>query len=172
MVIARNLTRVQLHAAIQSYLMQISNNKNKNTFSEVTLPLRDYNQYFELMRTYEICSNDVCLTAIVYIARLVGEGELLISPDNIEAIYTAALLISNKYHEDIPFDNKTFSRLADIYLHELNAIELKIVLALRWNLTVSQDELDHVHQTMFIIHQQSVLQNGLPEGFEATISSS
>lgn len=155
----KEITDIELYTAVIKYLelvAQCCGENDKKLFKDiqVSLPLREMNQYFSLLKQYEIATKDCILTALVYMGRMTGSGDLICSSDNVEAVFTAALLIANKFHEDIPFDNKTFSRLADMYLNELNAIELQIVLALKFNCTVTKDELDHTEATLkMILHQ-------------------
>lgn len=97
----------------------------------------------DLFIRHEVFSEpDALIIAIRYINDL--SKKLTITDKNYLILWYVCLCLANKYHVDIPFDNKSWHKLTLIPAKDFNEIELQVLKLLDFNLGMSSTELDMI----------------------------
>eukprot|EP00004_Rigifila_ramosa_P001600 TRINITY_DN1155_c0_g1_i1.p1 TRINITY_DN1155_c0_g1~~TRINITY_DN1155_c0_g1_i1.p1 ORF type:complete len:775 (+),score=221.73 TRINITY_DN1155_c0_g1_i1:68-2326(+) len=104
------------------------------------VPRRPLGQWFELIQQYKIVSDETVLAALVYLQRAQAAG-LELNAANAQSVFLAALTLAHKFLADVPFDNLTFARLAEVTLAQANAAELELLAVLQFDVAVDVAQL-------------------------------
>eukprot|EP00183_Erythrolobus_madagascarensis_P006178 CAMPEP_0185845224 /NCGR_PEP_ID=MMETSP1354-20130828/1244_1 /TAXON_ID=708628 /ORGANISM="Erythrolobus madagascarensis, Strain CCMP3276" /LENGTH=182 /DNA_ID=CAMNT_0028545133 /DNA_START=716 /DNA_END=1264 /DNA_ORIENTATION=+ len=81
--------------------------------------------------------------AMFYIDRLTGKQsrrEFCITSLNVHRIFLTAALLAVKFSEDVSYDNEHFARVGGVSLKELNRLELSMLAALDYRLSISKED--------------------------------
>lgn len=65
--------------------------------------------------------------------------DLRITETNCQRIAIAAFVLAAKFIDDVVFRNTDYASLGDVSLDDMNALELRMLAVLDWNLCVSID---------------------------------
>ena len=97
---------------------------------------------------------------MVYIDRLIN-NEIIsgISFHNVHRLLAVSIMASVKFNEDVTFKNKRWSGFLGIPLRELNDIEAKFLMSLKFDLRVQLEDLHSWMDSIFRFVEQERLDN-------------
>mmetsp|Transcript_412 Transcript_412/g.816 ORF Transcript_412/g.816 Transcript_412/m.816 type:complete len:309 (-) Transcript_412:67-993(-) len=99
--------------------------------------------YVRRLFSYSYCSPACFTMAMFYIDRLTGKQsrrEFCITSLNVHRIFLTAALLAVKFSEDVSYDNEHFARVGGVSLKELNRLELSMLAALDYRLSISKED--------------------------------
>ena len=70
---------------------------------------------------------------------------IFFEPKTAHRIVAVALLMADKYVNDRPFNNKSYSTLTNIPLHQLNQLEIEFLFCIRYNLALDDSLLNRYY---------------------------
>lgn len=98
------------------------------------IQLSDY--LYRIMTMSKCLYRDV-VVALVYIDKLINNEVISgISFHNIHRLLAVAIMTSTKFYDDVPFSNKSWSKIVGMNLRELNSTETHFLQALNLELNV------------------------------------
>ena len=103
---------------------------------------RSVEEIINLMIKFDMYTEQILYLAFHYINELAKN--YIITDDIYILLFVTCLMIANKYLEDVPFDNKTYSRLINMNIYVLNELEIEIIKYFDYNLTVSMDQVEKI----------------------------
>jgi hypothetical protein len=124
------------------YALTTKSGENSNATIEMTLAFLS-----KCLKYSVITSEEPIVMALIYLQRLNEKRFLSQTPTY--AATAACVMLATKQLEDCPFNNESFSRLSQLGLADLNALELAILLALDWKVTVSNEEYSAARSSIF-----------------------
>ena len=91
------------------------------------------------------------MISCIYIERLCATQCLVLSHQNIHRLIATAVLIADKFYDDDGCSNKGFADSAGVHLLELNKVEINFLIAIGFELHVSQKEVRHINTSHFLL---------------------
>ena len=133
-------------AAVDSLLQEAS----KETYDGPTtafharhLPTISISAYLARIFRYAPCSAECFLTSLVYIRRVLDvKGVGFLQNSTVHRLLISAVLLSSKYLDDIYYNNRFYSKIGGISPQEMNSLELEMLFALNFDLSVSDQEYE------------------------------
>lgn len=122
-----------------------------NFYSQCKQPF-DLEFYIRRLVHYSNCSTAAFVIMLVYIQRLQENCKhLLVTDMNVHRVVSTSLLLAIKYLDDEVFSNTYYARVFGVTSKELNDLELKLLQALDFKLSVSPEVYanfeDHLNQS-------------------------
>jgi hypothetical protein len=97
-------------------------------------------KYIERIVKYTYIEDSTLILAMIYIDRICQYNEnILLIEKNLHRILFASILLAIKINEDEFFTNSYYSKVAGIYLWEINRIEYDFTKLIDFNFFVSKD---------------------------------
>jgi energy-converting hydrogenase Eha subunit C len=102
------------------------------------LPAADY---LERIMRYGRCSPSCAVVGLIYLQRVKTRipGACLTSR-NLQRLLLVALLLANKFLDDLYFSNKHWAKIGGLTLQEVNALELSVLRTLDWRMAVTRED--------------------------------
>ncbi|ORY06612.1 hypothetical protein K493DRAFT_190414, partial [Basidiobolus meristosporus CBS 931.73] len=95
---------------------------------------------YQVLSTSQV-SVPVILLALVYIQRFKSSSPCTMGADSSEGrLFAVALMLANKFLDDGPFTNRTWSEVTGIPLSEINIMEREFLTILSFDLNMSHRE--------------------------------
>jgi Cyclin len=118
--------------------------------------------YVERIVTH-VPSRPVLVTALAYIDRIFeGNNDMALSPANMHRVFTVAVLLAYKFHEDEPCLQDFFRCIGGIpSLEELNELEVKYLNQIRWRCFIEGTVYNNYYDTL-LARVNVLYPNGLP----------
>ncbi len=119
-------------------------------------------QLLQRAEEYQIVGHGSMIAAVLYVHRFLRMSQSPLTAANSVPLFTAALCVANKYLEDVPYNNLTFSRLSGIPTRLLSHLELHFLAAIRFRMAISQENFETLH-SLFVtpVASSSVSSTGL-----------
>lgn len=114
-----------------------------------TVPLHDYLRRW--MR-YTRCGVIVVVVSVMLIDRVCMSTGMPVTPLNVHRFLLAALTVSSKWHNDIPFLNTHYAQVGGVAVNELNMLEREFLSTIEFQLSVTTEELE-TYVKMFRNHR-------------------
>jgi hypothetical protein len=104
-------------------------------------------EYLQRIMKYGKCSPSCPVVALIYLQRIKQkEFSVRITSNNMQRLLLAAMLVANKYIDDIYFSNRHWAKIGNINIKEINALEVSVLNLLGWNLHVTREQyMDYLH---------------------------
>lgn len=106
-------------------------------------PLISVREY--LMQIYGCfkCSYPCIVIGFLYIVRLQSlDPEFVITRSNVHSLTLTSMVVATKFHEDGYYRNSIYAKIGGMPCSDLNAREVKLLNALKWQLNVTEEEFD------------------------------
>ena len=97
--------------------------QNKMIFSANSIPKISIYDYLIRIQTYSYIDKNTLIISLIYIDRICELCHITLTYYNIHRILFTSVIIAIKYNEDCFYDNKYYSEIAGVKLHELNNLE-------------------------------------------------
>lgn len=108
-----------------------------NFFSQYKQPF-ELDFYIRRLVQYSNCSTAAFVIMLVYLDRVQERcKDLLVTEMNCHRLLCTALVLAIKYLDDEVFSNGYYARVGGVTCDEMNALELKMLSVLGWNLSVT-----------------------------------
>jgi Cyclin, N-terminal domain len=90
----------------------------------------------------KLCIQNECLLMmLIYIERIITEGNLNLNKENWRPVVFTALLIAGKMLEDLTISNQDFASIYSFFsLSSVNSLERQFTTALGWKLYISPEQ--------------------------------
>jgi len=99
---------------------------------------------------HKICVFATYNLALLYLERFFNNyGLIILDEQNFYIFFTISLLVANKYNEDSPYNNYSFSYITGIPLKMLNKLEVLFLNILKYDLNYNLNEFEKIK---YIIH--------------------
>jgi len=96
-------------------------------------------RYLERIVKYTPCSKECFFVALIFLDRIIENDSLRVSERNVHRLLITSIMISAKLLDDYTFNNGYYSKVGGLTIYELNALEIRFLELLRYNLSVSAD---------------------------------
>jgi len=106
------------------------------TFDSAVIPSLPLSRYVAHIGKNFNASTDVFLAALIYLDNLARESIIVVSPRNVHRLFLAASVVAAKFWEDGFMKNSHYGLAGGVRLAEMNRLESKMLLMLRWHLTI------------------------------------
>ena len=117
----------------------IIHKQSKMIFSANSIPKISIYDYLIRIQTYSYIEKNTLIIALIYIDRICDLGHITLTYYNIHRILFTSVIIAIKYNEDCFYDNKYYSEIAGVKLHELNNLENTFVQKCNFMFYISDD---------------------------------
>lgn len=114
---------------------------------EFTVPtIREIFEFIKPVFSKLYLQHECLVMMLIYIERLMYEGEIDIRPENWRPIVFSSLLISSKVLEDVCLTVSDFYSIYHIYSHRsISALERLFTQTLNWKLFISPEQYSHYY---------------------------
>mmetsp|Transcript_116459 Transcript_116459/g.267389 ORF Transcript_116459/g.267389 Transcript_116459/m.267389 type:complete len:327 (-) Transcript_116459:124-1104(-) len=106
------------------------------TFDSAVIPSLPMSRYVAHIGRHFNASIDVFLAALIYLDNLARENVIVVSPRNVHRLFLGAAVVAAKFWEDGFLKNSHYGLAGGVRLAEMNRLESKMLLMLRWHLTI------------------------------------
>lgn len=111
-------------------------------YDSYTVPDIQLSDYLFRVTSLSRCTPRDLIVALVYIDKLINLGAIGgISFHNMHRLMAIAIMTSTKFFDDVPFSNKSWSKIVGISLRELNYAESVFLQSLNFEVNVPIDML-------------------------------
>lgn len=138
------------------YEKDIANNESKERtitiFDSVDIPpisILDYIKRF-MYSGYLDEPNITAIYVFILIERLYNYENLHITKYNFHRLFSAVVVISCKFLNDITYKNKVYAKISGLSLEELNKLERYVLYLLKFDMYINPDEYKK-YETMFTL---------------------
>ncbi len=102
------------------------------------LPASEY--LIRIMR-YGKCSPSCAVVGLIYLQRIKAKvPSACVTSRNLQRLLLLALMLANKFLDDLYFSNKQWAKIGGISLQEINELELTVLRLLEWKMMVTREE--------------------------------
>jgi len=102
------------------------------------LPAADY---LDRIMRYGRCSPSCAVVALIYLQRVKTKiTGACVTSRNLQRLLLVALLLANKFLDDLYFSNKHWAKIGGLSLQEVNALELSVLRTLDWRMAVTRED--------------------------------
>jgi hypothetical protein len=112
---------------------------NSEYFNSLQIPQISLINYLHRIVKYTNASAIILKLSLINIIKLIDNHKIFVNKYNIHRLLLTSIMIFNKYHDDIHFSNKYWSRVGGISLKELNKLELHYLEINNFNINTSLD---------------------------------
>jgi len=106
------------------------------------LPTIALSEYIARIMRYSLCSRPCYILAFALICRAGAHNRALaLSSWNVHRLLVVAVMVSAKVQDDRHYNNRFYAKIGGIPLAELNALELAFLEAVKFNASVSHEEM-------------------------------
>lgn len=106
------------------------------SFNAQSAPEISIAYYVQRISKYTPCSPECYLAAIIYIDQIIQTHKMLLNSLNIHRLIITSILIAAKLYDETTYNNKYYSVVGGVALHELNALELQFIALLNFDLNI------------------------------------
>jgi hypothetical protein len=97
--------------------------------------------YLSRMIRYGACSPSCAVVGLVYLQRLkTKEPTACVTSHNLQRLVLVAVMLANKYLDDLYYSNKHWAKIGGITVQELNHLEATALHLLDWKMHVTREE--------------------------------
>lgn len=97
-------------------------------------------EYLSRMMRYGRCSPSCAVVGLMYLQTLKKTvPSACITSHNLQRLLLVAVMLANKFLDDLYFSNKHWAKIGGISLQEINGLELTILRLLDWKMHVSRE---------------------------------
>jgi len=133
---------------IAHILEKIANTNNQRynistPFDFQTPPGISAGRYLERIVKYTPCSKECYFVALVFLDRIMENSSLLVTERNLHRLLITSIMISAKLLDDETFNNGYYSKVGGLTVSEINALEIRFLELLKYNLSVTADTVQH-----------------------------
>jgi energy-converting hydrogenase Eha subunit C len=102
------------------------------------LPAADY---LDRIMRYGRCSPSCAVVALIYLQRVKTKiPGACVTSRNLQRLLLVALLLANKFLDDLYFSNKHWAKIGGLSLQEVNALERSVLRTLDWRMAVTRED--------------------------------
>jgi len=96
---------------------------------------------------YAQFTRECFLRALIYMDRMI-EGGFIFNSQNIHRAFLVIIVTAAKFFEDEPCNNKYYALVGGIDREELNALELKLLFLIDWNVNITAEVFEYYETAM------------------------
>ncbi|KAH3764271.1 Cyclin-P3-1 protein [Pelomyxa schiedti] len=96
--------------------------------------------YVERIEVHSGCSRANLISALIYIDRLLVSRSVTLTETNVHRVLWSCLVVAHKFFEDQYFTNTFYSKVGGIPLAEMNAMEVRVLQLLDYNLFITPEK--------------------------------
>lgn len=116
-------------------------------FHSTRAPAISIADYLKRIRKYFVCSDECFVMALVYVDRLSKmESSVPVCKLTVHRLLLISVMVAAKFHDDVYYSNKYYSKVGGISLKEVNALEAVFLKMMGWNVCVSGQEYELYHR--------------------------
>lgn len=98
-------------------------------------------EYLSRMMRYGKCSPSCAVVGLIYLQRIKQRTpSACVTSNNLQRLLLVAVLLANKYLDDLYYSNKHWAKIGGITLQEINALELTVLRLLDWKMNVTRED--------------------------------
>ena len=98
-------------------------------------------EYLLRIMRYGKCSPSCAVVGLIYLQRIKAKvPSACVTSRNLQRLLLLALMLANKFLDDLYFSNKQWAKIGSISLEEINALELTVLALLDWKMMVTREE--------------------------------
>lgn len=99
--------------------------------------------YLQRLQQFFRCSDCCHVVALIYIDRMINfHPHLRVTPRTIHRLLAVATVVGVKFLDDVFYSNVFCAKICGLRVQELNQLEARFLMLLRWNLVVKPGEYD------------------------------
>lgn len=151
--------------AILTHICKAKSGQCSTVFDGVCKPkIRILDYVVSMQRTFPDVAEDVFLHALIYIERIVTKLGVGLNDYNVHRLFIVSLRVAIKFvHEDFCYRSKDFAKAAGIPVVELNRMEMQYLFLMKFQLYVSQKDLDQQRSMAEQVIQMTVSRKKIVE---------
>jgi hypothetical protein len=110
-------------------------------FDSLRAPSTSIMDYLKRLHKYFLCSDECFVMALVYIDR-VGkiDSAMVVCELNVHRLLFIVTMVAAKFHDDVYYSNSYYAKVGGLSPKEVNALEVKLLKMLGWNVVVSPQD--------------------------------
>jgi energy-converting hydrogenase Eha subunit C len=105
-------------------------------------------EYLSRIMRYGKCSPSCAVVGLIYLQRIKTKvPSACVTSRNLQRLLLVAVLLANKFLDDLYYSNKHWAKIGGISLQEINHLELSILRLLDWKMMVTREQyLEYLDQ--------------------------
>lgn len=116
-------------------------------FHSTRAPGISIDEYLKRIQKYFVCSDECFVIALVYIDRISKmKSSIPVCKLTVHRLLLISVMVAAKFHDDVYYSNKYYSKVGGISLKEVNALEAVFLKMMDWNVCVSGQEYKLYHR--------------------------
>jgi hypothetical protein len=154
---------------IHNYILYKVQNSNSNILNtkydlDYNFSINEINKIINLIYTLDIFDYNLLFSSIYYLEYFIKKTKICIHSKNIYTIWFLSIMISNKFINDIPYSNKTYSMLFNVDLKFLNNLEIEFLRDINFSLLKKNlsTNIQKIKQEITLFQIQSVCDSVVP----------
>ena len=128
----------------------------KDIFYLSSNPSISLNDYIERIMKFSKMDVSSLINAIIYLDRFCNKNNYILTKNNIYLLLLTSCLLSIKFNEDHPIDNKYYSKIAGIPFDFLKKLETKMYFMLSCSLLIKYNEYKEYYEyfSNYFVHKR------------------
>ena len=130
------------------------NNDISTTDEKEKIPLAEYVYYWTEKLNF---NENMLFLMMMNLDKILNSKKIILNQKNIENVLFTCMIITQKYHEDIIFSDKDYSKLLNIDCDEIIEMQMKYLESIDYSLLIDKEDLDQYKIKMKRIWRSNML---------------
>lgn len=106
----------------------------------------DFEDLFEFCCKILRINDNLLVLIMMNMDKIIAGGKFILCNKNINKLFYTCLMVTQKYYEDNPINNKTFAELVGINCDELLNLEMEFMSMIDFKLYIKEEEFEKYKQ--------------------------
>ena len=106
----------------------------------------DFKDLFEFCCKILRINDNLLVLIMMNLEKVISGGKFILCNKNINKLFYTCLVVTQKYYEDIPINNKSFAELVDINCDELLDMEIEFMNMVNFSLYIKEEDFEKYKQ--------------------------
>ena len=106
----------------------------------------DFEDLFEFCCKIFRINDNMLVLIMMNMDKIIAGGKFILCNKNINKLFYTCLMVTQKYYEDNPINNKTFAELVGINCDELLNLEIEFMSMINFKLHIKEEEFKKYEQ--------------------------
>ena len=125
-----------------------SRGDNEPLYSK-NIPVLSLNKYLIRIMKYTECENNTLIVGYLYVMKLIQKENFVLGINNVYRLLLGAVVLAEKFMEDIKYDNSYYCNIGGISNKELNLIEYSLFTRIDFGINLQKKDVDKIYEQIF-----------------------
>ena len=130
------------------------NNDASNTDEKEKIPLAEYVYYWTEKLNF---NENMLFLMMMNLDKILNSKKIILNEKNIENVLFTCMIKKQKYHEDVIFSDKDYSKLLNIDCDDIIEMQMKYLESIDYSLLIDKEDLDQYKIKMKRIWRSNML---------------